>query len=282
MPKRLAKKILWSVYPDYFLLRHFKPGKASEIEEAIVPAFLSKSAEAIDVGAHGGRYTALMSKYSRWVHAFEPDPLTVAGLRSWCFPNVTIYPDAASSAAGAARYVVPINKSRRAVALGSIEPKTAESEGQVEVTVVKTRPLDDLAGRPVSFIKIDVEGHEREVLAGASALMERARPTILVEVEERHRRGSVREIHEFMSARGYRGFFIRDRAMRPIESFAPEMQNPEELQKNIPRSEMNYVNNFLFIRADAGVDRKTDEVNRRLRQAGTADEAAAPHGGAMN
>jgi hypothetical protein len=46
---------------------------------------------------------------------------------------------------------------------------------------VKAIALDDQEFDAVSFIKIDVEGHEPEVLAGAGALISRFRPTIFME-----------------------------------------------------------------------------------------------------
>ena len=46
----------------------------------------------------------------------------------------------------------------------------------------RTTRLDDLALEKCDFVKIDVEGWEPNVLAGMATLMERVRPTILIEV----------------------------------------------------------------------------------------------------
>ena len=48
---------------------------------------------------------------------------------------------------------------------------------------VKTEKLDDLLmNSNVGFIKIDVEGHEKNVLMGALNLIKRNKPSLLVEI----------------------------------------------------------------------------------------------------
>jgi FkbM family methyltransferase len=57
---------------------------------------------------------------------------------------------------------------------------------------VSVRRLDDIdLGGGVGFLKIDVEGHEEAVLAGASRTLKQSMPAVLVEVEERHHTGAV-------------------------------------------------------------------------------------------
>ena len=50
--------------------------------------------------------------------------------------------------------------------------------------VVEAKPLDTLISNDekIKLIKIDVEGHEFEVLEGAKNIIEKSRPTILIEV----------------------------------------------------------------------------------------------------
>ena len=77
----------------------------------------------------------------------------------------------------------------------------------------------------MSFIKIDVEGHEEAVLRGMQGLMRCWRPTVLVEVEERHNPGAVGRVAAFMATHGYQGFFLlagswRDRSLRGVAAGA--------------------------------------------------------------
>ena len=56
----------------------------------------------------------------------------------------------------------------------------------------------------MSFIKIDVEGHELEVLKGAAELFATQKPVLLIEIEERHCAGNLVRVPEWLSQFGYR------------------------------------------------------------------------------
>ena len=52
---------------------------------------------------------------------------------------------------------------------------------------VNVKKLDNLQfENPISFIKIDVEGHEMEVIEGAIETITKNKPILLVEIEEIH------------------------------------------------------------------------------------------------
>ena len=53
--------------------------------------------------------------------------------------------------------------------------------GVSEVAEVATSTLDELIPSEVDLLKIDVEGHEEQVLEGAAALLERDFPIVLFE-----------------------------------------------------------------------------------------------------
>jgi hypothetical protein len=73
---------------------------------------------------------------------------------------------------------------------------------------VEAARLDTLLGgneRPIRFVKIDVEGHELAVLRGASALLRRDRPALLVEVsgDPDAERGPAHELFALLAGLGY-------------------------------------------------------------------------------
>ena len=74
---------------------------------------------------------------------------------------------------------------------------------------VKTAKLDDiLSNKEIGFIKIDVEGHEKNVINGAVEIIRRNKPSLLVEIEERHSKTSVEETLNFINKLGYKSYFL--------------------------------------------------------------------------
>jgi uncharacterized protein YndB with AHSA1/START domain len=105
--------------------------------------------------------------------------------------------------------------------------------------------LDEYQFTDVSLLKVDVEGHELEVLQGASRTIDRERPVILVEVEQRHISVPIATVFRYITDYGYRGFFWRHGRLWPIAEFASEIhQSTPGSHSLIDRKE--YVNNFIF------------------------------------
>lgn len=121
---------------------------------------------------------------------------------------------------------------------------------------VRRRRLDGFGLEPVAVIKIDAEGHEIEVLNGCQSLVERDRPSFLIEAEERHRRGAVQAIRQFLESTGYRGFMLERREPRPIERFgAATHQNPANVRLDALVEGQTYANNFAFVSDPTLIDR---------------------------
>jgi hypothetical protein len=100
----------------------------------------------------------------------------------------------------------------------------------------------------VSFVKVDVEGHELNVLNGAVDLIERCQPVFLVEAEDRHRPDATRQVFDFFRGRDYRGFFLWDDDVVSIDHFnTEELQDADALTPDGGRKPgQAYVNNFFF------------------------------------
>jgi hypothetical protein len=72
----------------------------------------------------------------------------------------------------------------------------------------------DMRGR-ISFVKIDVEGHELEVLRGGIETLRRHRPNLLIEIEQRHSPVPIFHTLDFLASLGYAGEFLDDKRHTP-------------------------------------------------------------------
>jgi FkbM family methyltransferase len=205
----------------------------------------------IDVGANRGQLTPFILKYSSHVHCIEPVPELCERLEArfrGC--AVSVVNCALGNVNGVLSLNIPRVGSRRIDTRSSLV-KTFDGEQILGMAVsgvdhveVPVRRLDDLGLRDIGFIKIDVEGYETEVLAGASETIVRERPNLLVEIEQRHCSEDVRDVFARIRAMGYRGEFLFEGKVRSIEQFDVRVMQ-DAANERTPR----YVNNFAFRRA---------------------------------
>ena len=79
---------------------------------------------------------------------------------------------------------------------------------------VNVKKLDNFQfENPISFIKIDVEGHEVEVIEGAIATINRNKPILLVEIEERYSKKKVIDTIKFVNALGYKSYYFNEKEL---------------------------------------------------------------------
>jgi FkbM family methyltransferase len=258
-----------------FQISQFRHGH-DEIELELLPLLVQRDREAIDVGANIGRYTVPLSKLARHVQAFEPHPTLAHILASARMGNVTVRQAAVSDASGVVELHIPLVMGREDEGLAHISAREAPSN--CRTIRVEAYKLDDFAFRDIGFVKIDVEGHELEVLQGARQLIRVQRPNLLVETDERHHAGAVGEIQSFFAERDYRGLFVRGTRLLPIEEFDSSMQDVgllEDLGRYIPRRAIPYVNNFLFVPAENCSEDFIEAAERLLLREHVPQESSA-------
>jgi FkbM family methyltransferase len=206
----------------FFLLTNEWPESQ---ERRLIRSIVRRGQVGLDVGAHWGIYTVLLSELvgqGGRVFAFEPSPVvlpslfrTVAGL-----PNTTLLPLALSETPGRATFFVPADAS-----MASLANWTHSSEAARKRCDVDVQSLDILAaeGRvpPADFIKCDVEGAEALVFRGARAILDRRlAPVILFEFNPRASVALGLPVHEAfdtlegLGAPGYR-FYAIDSKLGP-------------------------------------------------------------------
>lgn len=148
---------------------------------ALISKQIPHDSTAIDVGANIGLSTILLARMMDRVIAFEPSPPNVAFLRRNLerngIYNVEIHAAAVSSQPGTLRFhIAQFGAGSHVVTSGHISAKAVTA---VNVPAVM---LDQTNLSQIAFIKIDAEGHEPDVLAGARCLLMRDRPLIYTEV----------------------------------------------------------------------------------------------------
>ncbi len=144
-------------------------------------------------------------------------------LRRTSARNVSVHEIALSDHDGDAELLVIPQGDDGAVVYGlaSLEARADPSARLVSAHVPIAR-LDAVIDQDVAFVKIDVEGHELNVLNGAVELLERCQPVFLVEAEDRHRAEATRSVFEFFRSKSYRGFFLKDNDVIGVEQFDSE------------------------------------------------------------
>jgi len=205
---------------------------------------------AVDVGTFKGAYTYWMRRSvgpRGDVVAFEPQPGQAAYLRSVVaamkWRNVTIEAQGVSNTSGELPLVQPRSGHEATFVVRNRTERTCET------VVVPVTTLDayfrDRATKP-GFVKIDVEGHESAVLAGAMETLTTGRPALLVEIEARHRAdGDVRPVVELLASLGYEGSFFLGGKRRPVSEFDVAQHQRIGPDGKLPAS---YANNFAFER----------------------------------
>ncbi len=172
------------LYPpkDQYVGRSFKEyGEFSQGEMDLFAQFVQHGAIVLDVGANIGAHTIPLAQLvgsGGVVVAFEPQPvlhrILCANLVLNSIPNVLTYAMALGDCEGDC--LVPDLDYSQPNNFGGIAIDMVE-EGEV----VPLGMLDTFQLERVDFIKLDVEGYESKVLAGAAETIARCRPIMYIE-----------------------------------------------------------------------------------------------------
>ena len=192
----------------------------------------------LDIGANVGAHTLHLARLvgdEGRVIAFEPTDWAFAKLLA----NLALNPDIAHRVRPVQAFLVDRGDREVAATVPAswpldgrdVHPKLRGRAMAAEAAVATT--LDAwLAGAKltgIGFVKMDVDGHDCAVLAGAAEMLARDRPTFLMEISPyilEERGGSLGEILDRLEAVGYRLYGLRDGSPLP--------QDREALARSIP------------------------------------------------
>lgn len=252
--RTLISKILLKYFPTLFWTRkkRYYTSVLSETEMYLLPILNNKTKNAIDIGGAHGTYTANLSTVSKFVNVFEPIPKNINWINNlikYNKLNASVYEFALSDTSG----VQNLSMIEDNTGFSTLEKENDLTKHNLRVVDlhVQSKKLDDFDFQEVGFIKIDVEGHEVSVLNGAIKTISNSLPNLLIEIEERHKKGAINACVEILKKMNYECFFIFEGNLLLFDEFNLEIhQNEINISSyehfNID-SKRNYSNNFIFI-----------------------------------
>lgn len=167
---------------------------------------LPSDSTALDIGANIGNHTACFADYFSRVVAFEPNPIVAAILKVNAEimrrqgKTIDVAEMGLSDVSGKRSFHICHHN------LGASRVVTEETGMTIEVRSLDYMALE-LQLTNVRFVKIDVEGHEAEIIEGARDLLSSARPVIALEGFYKDRPIHGLRVTELLRDYGYRHFY---------------------------------------------------------------------------
>jgi len=208
---------------DGVALRCLWTGSFEPMSIAIWCSLVRQTQCAIDVGAHSGLYSLAGHAVNDAAQIVSLEPYSLN------FSRLVLNLKANRSSIGGAINAAASDKSGVVSFSVSSPPGYLTSGGSVSTTPgaahisVPCVTLDKIVIKnnlQPGVIKIDVEGHELQVLRGSEAVFDTYFPDLIIECVFSH---NATEIERFLTQRGYRFYVINDAALTldEVDSFRP-------------------------------------------------------------
>ena len=201
----------WSERHTYFLGRFYDLPT-----QALMTRVIRPGDRVIDVGANIGMLTlhaaSLVGPGGR-VDSFEPNPTCQERIEAHLARNaighVVLHRVALADRPGSLTLRIPADHTGMGTLADLSEEERSHFSVEVPVAVVVGDDVVEQVPRPVSFIKIDVEGFETQAIRGLSRTLGRFKPLVTTEVIAswlRRAGSSPGELADLMDGLGYRGY----------------------------------------------------------------------------
>lgn len=151
----------------------------------VVMEYVHKRNACVQAGGHIGIYPIKLSKYFKTVYTFEPNDSNYECL----VKNVSKYPNIVTTNKGLS------DKTTEEVFLIDKNPDGRANSGSAFVKdgdfdlpsfTKEVVRLDDVITEEINFIQLDIEGHEYEALVGATELIKKYKPILMLEGHIKH------------------------------------------------------------------------------------------------
>jgi len=256
--QQLAEKLQY-ISPSFYKQRYFKSlknltrenfsGRNVEPELVWIKEYLQNDAVIFDIGANVGTFLYQFENKlnHKNIYAFEPNKKLNIRLKR-LFPSMNISSVALSDENTTAQFKVPIIKGKMVASRGTLNTEYKEKGEERSYTeTVEVVKLDDWTRSEniskIDFIKIDVEGNEMKTLFGGKNTIQQFKPTLMVEMEQRHHKTPIWDEISEVENWGFEAHYLNRK------TFTPEKLTEEILLKNISdeKNKTDYINNIIFI-----------------------------------
>jgi len=254
---KLAENLQY-ISPSYYKSRFFKKLKGltaqNLLQRKVEPEFLwikeilTKDSVFMDVGANVGAYLFTLENHLKPenIFAFEPNQQLFKRLNR-LFPKVNLFSVALSDISTTAEFKIPVINGEKVHTRGTLQTSIKEkNEEKTILQKVEVKPLDglNLNLKNLDFIKIDVEGNEMQTLRGARKTIEKYKPILMVEMEQRHHQEDLWTLISEVADWGYSVNYLNRKTLKPetlTEEFLNQ-QNPDNV-----KNYKDYINNIIFL-----------------------------------
>jgi FkbM family methyltransferase len=225
----------WRLNPaDFVQADVFWLGRKDHYDVYHLQRFLQPGHVFLDIGANFGYYSVMLaSRLDKQgvIHAFEPNPPTLARLRHHVAINgledlIQVHAVALSDQEGTAALAM------REGNTGSANIVSSDAASAPVRLATLDAFCDEQGLTRLDAVKIDVEGFEERVLMGGQRSLRRWRPVLLLELEPARladKQSSAERVARLLHELGYALFASRRRALEP---FRP-LSEGKDVQLNV-------------------------------------------------
>lgn len=271
------KQILLIIAPGYIKQRVFKHYNGLnwktlnqsefDAELLLLEFFSNTNTVFFDIGANKGEYGFYAEKIinPKNIYLFEPEKRLHTQLKA-IFSKCNVLNIALSNTIGKRQFKIPIINNKLDNCLSSLETdRVEENETNAIIYEVNTNTLDNFVNQTnisPSLIKIDVEGHELSVIKGAENTINKNKPTLIIEIEQRHHANfDVNELFNNFKNLGYNCFYY---SKQYAQLFSYEEK--KYLTNDVSFfGTKNYINNYIFVHSSNQLVQPIEEINKAIK-----------------
>lgn len=201
-------RIFYSPKKDLFMMKRFlkyKPFQSKNLEY-VKKLLVNNTKNIIDVGSNIGMNSIEYSTLGKTVYSFEPSPFTYYLLLKNLNENKITNVETFNVGLGENEYEVDFKENFIRLGLSSVVNKEQLNKKNEHIVKIFIKKLDNYNLKNISFIKMDVQGYEYNVLQGATRLIEIERPICQLEMKPQHCKLfdiNIENIYDFFRRRNY-------------------------------------------------------------------------------